>query len=353
MRLGRRHWAIVAAMGIVLAACSGTPSGSSTTTPPASVAVDSGGATPSEAAGPLDTVTLRLGWTYGGPFAPFYLGDAMGFFEDQGIDLEILEGNGTIPSAEAVGNGEDDFGYVDTAAAARLIDQGLPIKTVAQIRQVTSMAVIAPTTSGISSPEDLAGKSVSHTPGDSLSQIFPAYIRVNELDSGAIEQPTLDYSVYLQAVADGEVDAILGYTDWEGFTLESQDIDIDTLLFADSGVNIVDYGVVTSQELIDQDPDLVRRFLAATVQSWSYAVDNVDEAVAAGQELFPEFDEELARRQVESLPDWFGDSVDDGRPIGWVEEEVWATTLDILNEFMGVENTNPSDYFTNDFLPEG
>src|SRR5579872_2179756 len=73
----------------------------------------------------LDKVKLRLGWTYGGMFAPIYLGIDKGYFKDQGIELEVLEGKGTVPSAATVANGTDDFGYFDMSAAARLIDKGL------------------------------------------------------------------------------------------------------------------------------------------------------------------------------------------------------------------------------------
>ena len=117
-----------------------------------------------------DKVSLRLGWTYGGMFAPIYLGIDKGFFSDAGIDLDVREGKGSVPSATSVANGQDDFGYFDMAAAARLIDKGLPLKGIAQIRQKTGMCVISLEKSRLTQPKQLEGHSVSHTPGDSLSK---------------------------------------------------------------------------------------------------------------------------------------------------------------------------------------
>src|SRR2546425_1658162 len=81
-----------------------------------------------QTAKPVDQVTVRLGWSYGGPFAPLYLGVEKGFFAEKGIQLKILEGKGTVPSATTVANGSDNFGYFDMGAAARLIDKGGPLR---------------------------------------------------------------------------------------------------------------------------------------------------------------------------------------------------------------------------------
>ena len=88
-------------------------------------------------------MTLRLGWTYIGGFSPLYLGVDKGFFREQGIDLKILEGKGTVPSAATVANGSDDFGYFDIGSVSLLIDKGLAVRGIAQIRQKTGAAYIS------------------------------------------------------------------------------------------------------------------------------------------------------------------------------------------------------------------
>ena len=305
------------------------------------------------AADAADKVSLRLGWTYGGMFAPIYLGIDKGFFSDAGIDLDVREGKGSVPSATSVANGQDDFGYFDMAAAARLIDKGLPLKGIAQIRQKTGMCVISLEKSGLTQPKQLEGHSVSHTPGDSLSQVFPAFIKATGIDGSKIKQEGLDYSVYLKALENGQVDAIMAYVDEEGFTLENKGLAINKILFADNGVTLVDYGFATSPAMIAKNPDLVKRFVAAVVKSFDYARDHVDEAVAAGQKRFPEFDQKLATKQVAYQPELFGDAVKNGKPIGWIDEATWQGALATLHDYMGLKNTDPSLYYTNEFIPGG
>jgi NitT/TauT family transport system substrate-binding protein len=125
------------------------------------------------------------------------------------------------------------------------------------------------------------------------------------------------------------------------------------MMFPDYGVNVVQNCVVTSNKMIQEKPDLVKRLVAGVVESYTYAYadSHVDEAVALTHKLFPAIDEKLIRKQVVFLPNVFGDSVKKGKPIGWVEPDVWVNTLALLHEYAGVQNTNPSTYFTNDFIP--
>jgi NitT/TauT family transport system substrate-binding protein len=161
----------------------------------------------------LEPVTLRLGWTYIGGFSPLYLGVEKGFFREQGIDLKILEGKGTVPSAATVANGSDDFGYFDIGSVSLLIDKGLAVRGIAQIRQKTGAAYISMKKTGIDRPEKIVGHSVALTPGASTTQLFAGFVAANKLDMSKIKQEGLDPSIFVKALIAGQVDAILSYYD--------------------------------------------------------------------------------------------------------------------------------------------
>ena len=299
----------------------------------------------------LEPVTLRLGWTYIGGFSPWYLGVEKGFFKEQGIDLKILEGKGTVTSAATVANGSDDFGYFDIGSTSLLIDKGLPLRGIAQIRQKTGAAYISMKKAGIDSPKKIEGHSVALTPGASTTQLFAGFVAANGLDMSKIKQEGLDPSIFVKALLAGQVDAILSYYDSSGLAIVNQGHEVNMLLFADYGVNILDYGVATSLNMMKNKPDLVKRFVAATVKSFAYASDHVDEAVQVGKARFPEFDTKLATRQLEFQKTLYGDSVKAGKPIGWIETDVWQKSLNILKQYSGLKNTDPAAYFTNEFIP--
>jgi NitT/TauT family transport system substrate-binding protein len=298
----------------------------------------------------LEPVKLRLGWTYIGGFSPLFLGLEKGFFKEQGIDLTISEGKGTVISATAVANGSDDFGYFDVGSASLLIDKGLPLRGIAQIRQKTAAAYISMKSSGIDSPQKIMGHSVALTPGASTTQLFNGFVAALGLDMSKIKQEGLDPSIFVKALIAGQVDAILSYYDSSGLAIVNQGYDVNMLLFADYSVNILDYGIATSTALMNKKPDLVRRFTAAVVKSFTYGSANVEEAVQVGKARFPEFDTKLAARQLEFQKTLYGDSVKEGKPIGWISNDTWQKSLNILSKYSGLKNTDPSGYYTNDFI---
>ena len=298
----------------------------------------------------LEPVTLRLGWTYIGGFSPLYLGVEKGFFREQGIDLKILEGKGTVPSAATVANSSDDFGYFDIGSVSLLIDKGLALRGIAQIRQKTGAAYISMKKTGIDRPEKIVGHSVALTPGASTTQLFAGFVAANKLDMSKIKQEGLDPSIFVKALIAGQVDAILSYYDSSGLAIENQGHEVNMLLFADYGVNILDYGIATSVNMMNRKPDLVKRFVAAAVKSFAYGSEQIDEAVRVGKARFPEFDTKLAAKQLAFQKTLYGDSIKAGKPIGWIEAGTWQNSLNVLKQYSGLKNTDPSAYYTNDFI---
>jgi NitT/TauT family transport system substrate-binding protein len=305
---------------------------------------------PAQSASTLEPATLRLGWTYIGGFAPLYLGVEKGFFKEQGIDLKILEGKGTVPSAATVASGSDEFGYFDVGSVSLLIDKGLAIRGIAQIRQRSAAAYISLKKSGIDRPEKMVGRSVALVPGASTTQLFSGFVTATGVDISKIKQEGLDPSIFVKALIAGQVDAILSYYDSSGLAIENQGHDVNYMLFADHGVNILDYGLATSPGLIAKKPDLVRRFTAAAVKSFTYGSQNIEETVQVGKTRFPEYDTKLAARQLAFQTTLFGDHVKTGKPVGWIDNDTWQKSLNILKQYLGLKNTDPAAYYTNEFI---
>src|SRR5215203_2752562 len=77
-----------------------------------------------------DAVSLRLNWYLGGLHAPFYYGKEKGFFAEEGIDLTINEGRGSVAAAQAVAAGSDTFGMADAGTLMLTASRGAEIKSV-------------------------------------------------------------------------------------------------------------------------------------------------------------------------------------------------------------------------------
>jgi len=77
-----------------------------------------------------DKFSFRLNWTLYGEHAPFFVARDKGFYKDEGLEVEILEGSGSTTVAQLVANATNPVAYVDAATMMRGIGAGMPIKAV-------------------------------------------------------------------------------------------------------------------------------------------------------------------------------------------------------------------------------
>ena len=106
----------------------------------------------------VDTVSLRLDWVIGSEHAPIFVARDKGFFKDEGIDVNILAGEGSTVVVKLVGNKNNDFGYATADQVLMAHAKGLPILTTAVVLQDTPGCIIFPRSQPITKLEQLYGK---------------------------------------------------------------------------------------------------------------------------------------------------------------------------------------------------
>jgi NitT/TauT family transport system substrate-binding protein len=308
------------------------------------------GAQPARAA---DDATLILNWYLGGLHAPFYLGKERGFYEEEDINLTIQEGRGSAVAAQVVAAGDVDFGMSDAGSLMLAGAKGLPIKSVMSLLNTSGFGVISLAETGIQSAKDLEGKTLAVSPGDALTQLFPAVIAANDLDESKIELVFMDPPAKPVAVMEGRADALLGGIDDQFFLIEAQGHEPSALRFADLGVNTVGITVHTRESTIAERPDLVERFVRASVRSWEAAREDPEAAVDAALKIKPDLNRESTLKQLKVDLDLLLSPNTEGRGIGYGAPEDWEHTQQLLIQYRDLEtDREATSFYTNDFLPE-
>src|SRR6187397_1483990 len=105
-------------------------------------------------------VTFQLNWMAGGPNAGFAAAVAEGYYKDAGLDVTLVQGNGSGNTAQMVASGRAQLAYADAVAVMQLIAKGAPMKIVATVYQSNPNAVMALKKANIKSVGDLRGKKV-------------------------------------------------------------------------------------------------------------------------------------------------------------------------------------------------
>lgn len=303
------------------------------------------------AASAADKASLRLNWQLLGFHAPFYYGVEKGFYRDEGIDLTINEGRGGAATAQALGANSDTFGIVDAGTVIVSVSKGIPIKTVMSLMNSGIFAVVARKDANITTGKDLEGKTISITAGDALTALFPAIIAANKLDASKIKLVNVDAAAKVVAVLEKRADATLGSVDAQSFVMEAQGVPASVLSFDDLGVKLVGLTVVANDQTAAKSPDLVKRFARATRKAFEAAAKDGDGVIAAALKSKPELDAKILRQQMDVSLSKMESPNTKGKPIGVGAEADWATTLQLLKTYQGVETSKPaSAFFTNAFV---
>ncbi|MFK8252958.1 ABC transporter substrate-binding protein [Ancylobacter terrae] len=309
----------------------------------------------------LDDVRLRLNWMWYGSHAAFALGKDRGYFKDAGINLDIRSGNGSGSAHRLVANGDSTFSYGSCAGLVNLAAKGAPLVSVAVIDAMGTEAIIVRPDAGVTKITDLKGKKLLTTANAGVNTFFPLVLKnagLTEADVGIINVPDgALVSSYLQG-AGGTVGLLGGLDDKPAEIKAAGGAAPITFPYSDYGVNQVGYCIVTTKDTIAKNPDLVRRFLAATVKSYKAAEADPQAAInAMGDIVGGTMNEEAGKKQAAEVQkvtlDVLYSKANTGKVLGMNVPADWTDMVDLMKKYNGLETKEPaSAFYTNDFLPK-
>ena len=306
----------------------------------------------------LDKVTLMLNWYVYGEHAPFYYGKEKGYFKDAGIDLEIQEGRGSATVTQVVGAKTVQFGYVDVPTMMRAAVKGAPVIAVGVALQTNPMSVMGFAEKNIRKPDDIKGKTVASTPGDSMSQIWPLFLKKTGLKESDFKTVSGDAVTKLNAVINGQADLLLGYVMDQSMKIkDATGKDVFPIKFADYGINLVSSGIIAHKDFVKENPDLVKRFMAAATKSVEEASKHPKDAAQAILNANPKGGriETLTQGFELTIPLYRDPSGKKSQPFD-VTNNNMKDTVDVLVEYGGLEAKAKDEfktYYTNQYLPSG
>jgi len=305
----------------------------------------------STAARAADTpITFQLNWMAGGPNAGFEAALAEGYYKDAGLDVTLVQGNGSGNTAQLVANGRAQIAYADAVAVMQLIAKGAPMKIVATVYQSNPNAVMALKKKGIKSVKDLKGKKVGVPSGSSQTTMLPLLLKANGLTESDINMIDMPVASMVPALLQEQVDAVLGSIDAYQIQAESQGAQLDVYRFADHGVPTVSTSIFASNDYLKSNPEIVKKFVAATLKGWSFALDHPDQAIKDVKKVFPETNQKFATSELAAITPLFCSG--GAKYIGKAEEALWSKSQDLLAEVKLLPaGQDPKSYYSYDFLP--
>ncbi|MEN9773234.1 MAG: hypothetical protein RL322_304 [Pseudomonadota bacterium] len=231
-------------------------------------------------------IKFQLDWRFEGPSALFLAGNAKGYFKQEGLDVTIDAGNGSGNAVNRVASGTYEMGFADLAALMEFVgnNPGAPSKPVAvmMVYNNTPAAVLALKKSGIKTPADLNGKKLGAPVFDAGRKAFPIFAKANGLNLPSIQWTSMDPPLRETMLARGDVHAITGFTFTSLLNLNARgvkDADIVVLPYPQYGVRLYGNAIIASEQMIQKNPDAVRKFLRAFTKAAADVIANPDAGI--------------------------------------------------------------------------
>src|SRR5436190_5055704 len=282
-------------------------------------------------------VSMRLDWLYQGPNAGFMIALEKGYYEQAGLNVEIGPGKGSGSTAQLVASKAAQFGFADGFVVGAGVSKGMSIKMVAGIFRRNPTAVVVLDESDIKSPKDLEGKTIAIPTGATQYQQWPAFVKGCGLDASKIRVINVDPAGSPPALITVQVPAIAGYAQGYVPSVEIRGNKKARILwYADCGVTAVSNGIIVHNELLKEDPALIRAFVAASIKGFLYGRKQPDEMAAIVKKYSDATDVRITKREAElSWNTWVTPNTA-GKPLGWMSDKDWAATVDVLKLYGGV-----------------
>lgn len=309
--------------------------------------------TSGEQAAKMVDVTLRMSWFPFQDYAPFLVAQEKGFYAEEGLNVKMLPGKGSGISSKLVAAGENDFGI--TAADMVLMSKikGMPIKSVMAIHQESLAAVFYHKSTGIKTPKYLEGKTLAVEVNGTKYQQFIAFCKKNGVDITKIRVIAVDASQERPLFLRGESDLTLQFTNGMEALLKEKGLsnDVDRMLFSDYGIHIYNHTIITHEDTIKNRPDLVKKFVRASIKGWNYAIGHPEEAIDILVKHYPEMNKNTELDNFKTELSVLDTSVTRENGFGYQTKERWDELQDMLYDLKMIDKKiDVTTVFTNEFL---
>jgi len=307
--------------------------------------------------GALTTVKFALDWTPNTNHTGIYVAREKGWYTQRCINLQILPYSANVSPDTMVSNGQADLGISSTEGIVADAAVKQPVVSLAAIIQHNTSALVTLASSGLNSPRDLDGKIYGGFGAPYESAVVGAIIR-QAGGKGVFKNVTLNVDA-MQALETKQIDFAWVFEGWEVIQAERAGFKLN--VFPITSYGIPDYytpNIITSPREIQQHPDLLRRFMAATSQGYEYARTHAREAAqlliqGAGASNFP--DQGLVFASQDFLSSRYADP---GRKWGLQDAAAWQGYPEFMlrNHAILDANNQPitsmdfNSLYTNQFL---
>lgn len=297
----------------------------------------------------LKKVTVILDYVPNTNHTGMYVALDKGYYKEAGLDVEIIEPtDGATATLVAQQKGTFGISYQEDVTIALASRDPLPIKAVATVIQHNTSGFVSLKDSGIESPADFNGKTYAGWGGPGEAAVLEA----------CMNQAGADFSTLDMVISDGSGFEALGkscdlmwfFEAWDNVMAEMNGCELNYMECRELDERLDYYTpvIISSNAVIESDPEMVSAFLAATEKGYQDTIADPDACAEILYSYAPDYDLEMLKKSQEILAEKF---MEDTEIWGEMKDEVWDNYTEFMMESGIIEEAIPaSECYTNEFL---
>lgn len=314
-----------------------------------------GSENPDAQASDTTSVTLMLDYTPNTNHTGFYVAQHNGYYEAEGLDVEIIEpGDNATTSMVAAGKADFGVSYQEDVTYALTSEDPLPIKTIAAIVQHNTSGFVALESMGIDSVKDFEGKTYAGWGAPSEEAVIHAVMNEAGVDFDKLTIVGADGSG-IAGLSDttGPNKVNLGWEFYGWAVIQAQQagykVKYIPLSELDERLDYYTPVIIANDETLENDPEMVKKFMAATKKGYEYAIEHPQEAAKIlHEDALPDTDLSFLEASQQYLS---AEYARDAKSWGLMKDSVWNNYTDFMYECGLIDHKiEARDQYTNAFV---
>jgi NitT/TauT family transport system substrate-binding protein len=307
---------------------------------------------------PLTKITFSLDFIPLGRHAPWYAAVAEGFYKAEGLDVTIIPGQGGAEVIQAVASGTANMGFMAPPELTLARANGVKVKMVAISYQKAPIAVFSLNPgANVTTVKQLEGLTLGSGSGSFTPKILAGFMAQQGLDANSLHVVNIAPPARASALLTGKVPSIeffvMSQPGLEAGAKEAH-AELQTFLPGDHGLDIYSNGIGVSEDYLAKNPDVVKRFVRASLKGLKFTLDHPDQAAADEIKMLPSLKPDVVKAEIEIVRHLVVTPEVEKNGLGWFDPARIKSNVDFVVKYMGVNGTPPAaaDLYATGYLPD-
>ena len=300
---------------------------------------------------------FTLDWRFEGQLAMFMMAKNKGYYQQEGLDVQVDSGAGSAAAITRIASGSHDVGTGDLTALIEYLSNNpgpTRLQAVYLIYGETPFMVHALKKSGIAKPQDLAGKSIGAPVFDAARKSFPIFAKQVGIDPKSVTWQNVDAALRETMIARGDLTAATGF-EVNRLNLVARGVkeeDIVMFRYVDYGVKLYGNAILASKKLIDENPKALAAFVRASNRAMIDTIADPAEAVKYVKQFDPLVDEARELQKLRLTLRAIDTDTARSSGLGAINKLALENQVEEVTTAFGLKaRPNPDLIFNSDFLP--